>query len=275
MMTWTSCPTALALALFVTSATPAQLVSVRCFTGEEHLDRFDDCVSGPGMVSRPEACPAAAACVLGFGEDARVAPALCLPGDPPLPSFTRAFQSSWTVETVPIVHECVAKPYLMASLFSVYDDDGDGDVDGSDGALFEKATESPPNLVQSEAVLTYLQCCVAEEVIRNIGRCLSGPGATKTPLLCDGLAACIAGFSEPVQPGDFQFRLCGEPAVLPKPKDAYCITWQDEHTATSFLCPAAAIPGNTQFIVSDSDGDGDVDLFDFAVYQREWESTPN
>jgi hypothetical protein len=36
------------------------------------------------------------------------------------------------------------------------------------------------------------------------------------------------------------------------------------------LCPARNIPGSTFFIVSDADGDADVDLADFAVFQREF-----
>jgi len=268
---WTSMAIVAVVSAVWVAPAESQLVSVRCCTEENHLALIGDCVSGEGALMQPDTCPPSATCILGFGENTQLMAALCDPETneiPPIP--TRAYCSSWLHAATPVVHECVAKPEVMATLFTVYDDDGDGDLDESDVAVFEKVRETVPKLVQSEAVLTYVECCVAEEVIRNIGVCLSGPGVTTTPLPCDGAAPCVAGFSAPVETGDYLHELCGEPAVLPKPGESYCLAWQADDVPTAFLCLASNYPGNNYFIVSDTDGDADVDLSDFAVFQQEW-----
>jgi len=250
--------------MIATSAS-AQLVSVRCCTEESHLTNIEDCVSGPGNITQPASCPPSATCVLGFGEDTQLMAALCdLDGKPKaLPS--RALCSIWAIEASPAAQKCVAKPHLIATLFSVYDDDGDGDLDATDVAAFEKVREPLPRTQQTEATLTYLECCLA---VRGIGRCLSGPGATTPPIGCEALASCLAGFSQPVLPGDYLHGLCGsDPVFLPKPKDSYCLGWQTDETPTDFLCTANPVPGVSLFTISDADEDSDVDLRDFAAAQ--------
>jgi hypothetical protein len=247
------------------------LVSVRCCTQESNLASIEDCVSGHGNLTQPSTCPPGAACVLGFGENTQLMAALCDLDAAVTATPDQASCSTWVYDAMPVAQECVAKSHLVATLFSVYDDDGDGDLDATDVALFEKVFPIVPNVVQSEAALTYMQCCLPEAVILSVGQCLSGPGVTAIPPACDGMATCIAGFSEAVEPGDYQYVLCGEPVVLPKPKDSYCLAWQAEDVATSFLCPAADIAGHAYFIVADTHGDVDVDLRDFAAIQREWE----
>ena len=288
MTTMTNSAMLVALAPFVfVPSVRAQLVSVRCFTQQADLDRIGDCVSGDGNLMQPLTCPAGATCVLGFGGKVQLMPALCDPEDPDIPDPSRAYLSSWTDPTTPVWQECVAKPQASVSLFSVFDDEvraavntrprraaaqvSDGDLDLADLAVFLQVYDVTPKLVQSDAVLAYAECCVHESVIRNIGQCLSGPRVTTAPFPCDGVATCVAGFSEPVEIGDYQHKLCasGEP-VLPGPSDAVCVSWQAEGVPAAHLCPARNIPGSTFFIVSDADGDADVDLADFAVFQREF-----
>ncbi|MFH1107840.1 MAG: hypothetical protein V1790_01390 [Planctomycetota bacterium] len=280
-----------ALAPFVfVSSVRAQLVSVRCCTEQADLQKIGDCVSGPGGTSQPGTCPAAATCVLGFGEDAQLMGNLCDPQQTEISAPTRGFCSEWANEDLTTVRQCVGKRQASVSLFSVFDDEvraavntrprraaaqvSDGDLDLADLAVFHQVYDVTPKLVQSDAVLVYVECCVPEEVIRNIGQCLSGPRVTTAPFLCDGVATCVAGFSEPVEVGDYQHKLCasGEP-VLPGPCEAVRVWWQAEGISPAHFCRASNIVGNTFFIVSDADGDADVDLADFAVFQREFENS--
>ncbi len=285
----TSLVVAITVLLALVPAVRAQLVSVRCCTEQAALQKIGDCVSGPGGTSQPGACPAAATCALGFGEDAQLMGNLCDPQQTEIPAPTRGFCSEWANEDLTTVRQCVGKPQVSVSLFSVFDDEvraavntrprraaaqvSDGDLDLADLAVFLQVYDVTPKLVQSDAVLVYVECCVPEEVIRNIGQCLSGPRVTTAPFPCDGVATCVAGFSEPVESGDYQHKLCasGEP-VLPGPSDAVCLSWQAEGVPAVHLCPARNIPGSTFFIVSDADSDADVDLADFAVFQREFAS---
>jgi len=239
-----------------------QLVFVRCCTEQRHLDAMPDCVSGDGNLTRPEQCPAGAVCVLGFAGATPLAARLCDPRLPTIPEFTRAHCSTWTDDTTPAVFECVANPVIGVDLFSVMDDDGDGDLDETDVAEFEQFREVVPKVVQSEAVLSLIECCVPSDVLR-----LSGPGVTAVPLA----ATCMAGFSEPVEPGDYQYELCGEaPRDASGPTSSFCQSWQLEELPPSFYCPAADFTEETMFIVADTDGDDDVDLVDYASFQQDW-----
>ncbi len=255
------------------SAVRAQLISVRCCTEESDLARIDDCVSGPGNLDQPATCPAAATCVLGFGADTALVDALCDEKRAVPPPPFRAYCSSWIDPAATVKRECVAQPQASVSLFSVYDDDGDGDLDSSDVAVFKKVYQPVPKVEQSEAVLAQLECCVPESIIRGIGQCLSGPGVTAQPPPCNGMASCVAGFSAPVELGDWLFGLCGPPPLVPPdPATSYCLTWHEKGVSAVQFCPASSPPGNNPFVVSDADGDADVDLFDLAVFLRDWET---
>ncbi|MEK6677411.1 MAG: hypothetical protein AABZ47_17380 [Planctomycetota bacterium] len=253
----------------ITAPTFAQLVSVRCCTEESHLDRIADCVSGDGNLMQPETCLPGAMCVLGFGESTQLMAALCDLDATVSPIPERGYCSIWGFASLPAMQECVAKPNLVATLFSVFDDDGDGDLDEIDVAVFEKVRQPVPRTQQTEAVLTYVECCIPDAAIRGIGRCLSGPGVTTRPLDCEGTATCIAGFSEPVLPGDYLHGLCSsEPVIPPKPTEMYCFGWEADEVSTGFLCPSIIVPGNSLFSISDADDDADVDLQDFSAFQR-------
>ena len=241
----------------------AQLISVRCCTEESHLATITDCVSGDGNLMRPATCPPGATCVLGFGGNRQLMGSLCDPRGIEIPRPTRAYCSSWSYETAPVAQECVARPNLGVSLFSVFDDDGDGDLDELDVAAFWKVYEPVPKLEQSAAVLTFVECCVDEAIFR-----LSGPGVTATPFA----ATCLMGFSKPVEPGDYLHKLCGSPPTdPPNPSESFCVAWQIDTMPPIYFCPAANFTLETLVIVSDVDGDSDVDLADFAVFQRDWE----
>ncbi len=249
----------------------AQLVSVRCCTEQPDLERIGECISGPGDTSQPTSCPPAATCVLGFGDNAGLMESLCDPAQviPPIPF--RAYCSEWVDETSTIVNQCVAKSNASINLFAVYDDDQDGDLDLQDLAVFDQVYDSVPKLVQSDAVLVAVECCVPDSVIRSIGDCLSGPGGTTIPGACDGTATCVVGFSELVELGDWQYKLCANgPAALPDPSTSFCDSWQMEGIQIIHSCRGSRTAGNSFFVVSDSDGDDDVDLADFSVFQREF-----
>jgi hypothetical protein len=98
------------------------------------------------------------------------------------------------------------------------------------------------------------------------------PRVISTPPPCNEDIRCTLGFSAPVELGDYQYRMCA--AGLPIDPDAsigYCSSWQAAETPVVFACPANKAAGATFFVVSDSDGDDDVDLFDFAAFQRDFD----
>lgn len=264
----------------------AQLVSVRCCVEQADLERIGECLSGPGDTSQPSACPPAATCVLGFGDNTKLMAGLCDSEQAVLPNWYRGYCSSWADETVNVVQECVSKPQGGVNLFTVFDDEGDGDLDLRDLAVFGQVYDSTPKLEQSDAVLVYVECCVPESVIRAIGKCLTGPGPSyhctgapggqtcsgnPIPGACDATATCVVGFSSVVEVGDYLNKLCKSgPAILPDPATSYCDSWRLEGIPIGYSCPGSRIAGNTFFVVIDSDGDGDVDLADFSVIQLEF-----
>lgn len=252
--------------------TEGQVISVRCCIEQPDLERIGECVSGPGDTSLPSSCPPAATCALGFGSNADLMESLCDPAQSAQPVPVRGYCSEWSDDNSVAVHECTAGLNPSINLFAVFDDEQDGDLDLGDLAVFHQVYDSTPKLEQSDAVLVYLECCVPQAVVKAIGNCLSGPGETALPGTCNAAANCIAGFSAPVEVGDWLNRLCASgPIVPPDPSNSYCSSWQSEEIPTVYLCPGSHISGLAMFVVSDSDGDGDVDLRDFAVLQREFE----
>jgi hypothetical protein len=209
-------------------------------------------------------------CVLGFRENVELMSALCDSQRPVTRPPERAHCASWADETALAVQECVAKSQPSVNLWSVFDDEGDGDFDLVDLAGFQDVYQVTPKLVQSEAVLVAVECCVPESVIRNLGACLSGPQETNLPAECEASTDCVYGFSELIEIGDWQYTMCtSKPPVLPDPFAAYCISW-DGGVSVTFICHAAHLPGHSLAILADDDGDEDVDLADFATFQREF-----
>jgi hypothetical protein len=257
----------IAVSVFSASTASAQLVSIRCCTEETHLAAVDDCVSGDGELSQPKTCPAGATCVLQFGEDAALAGRLCDPRQLSIPHPTRGHCNTWEINDAAVAHECVAVPALGVNLFTVWDDDGDGDVDESDVALFEAAAEVVPKIEQSLATLTFLECCFADFAIM-----LSGPGIAAT----SAEANCLAGFTKPVEAGDYLHELCASTSPEPiEPAMGFCVTWHSASPTASFFCPASSPATNDLFVIADEDEDGDVDLFDFAAFQNDLMADPS
>jgi len=263
----------LTVAFFVLSRpASAQMVSVRCCSSQADLEKVGNCISGPGDPSRPPACAVGATCVLGFGANVETMGGLCDPDRPTIPDLSRGYCSSWADEEATIEHECVALPSTGISLFEVFDDDQDGDFDLLDLAMFFEAYNSVPKQIQSDARLVSLECCVPESVIRDIGVCLFGPGGGTIPAACTHDMHCTVGFSLPVEVGDYLYRLCASGlSVTPDLSDGICTFWQDPATPSAFECPVSKRAGLSLFVVSDADDDGDVDLRDFSVFQRESE----
>ncbi|MDO8629290.1 MAG: hypothetical protein Q7R41_02255 [Phycisphaerales bacterium] len=243
------------------------------------LEKIGNCVSGPGGLTRPEDCEPGATCILGFGPDTNLMGQLCDPERTTIPDFSRAYCSGWADESVSIAYECIAKSHPSVTIFEVFDDEQDGDMDLRDINAFQEFYQVAPNQVQCDAILVALECCVPESVVRDIGRCLSGPVVHEfvgrppriisTPPPCNEDIRCTLGFSAPVELGDYLYRMCAAGLPIdPNASIGYCSSWEVAETQVVFECPANKAAGVTFFVVSDSDGDDDVDLFDFAAFQR-------
>jgi len=196
---------------------------------------------------------------------------ICDFGRTTIPDFSRGYCSGWADENATITFECVARSGAGITLFEIFDDEQDGDLDAIDFAWFQQTYESIPKQVQSNAKVVSVECCIPESVIRDIGECLSGPSQSAIPSACIHDTRCVVGFSEPVEIGDYLFKLCAAGlAVTPDLSNGLCTSWQDPATPSAFECVALRTPGLSLFVVSDDDGDGDVDLRDFSVFQRDF-----
>lgn len=177
------------------------------------------------------------------------------------------------------MHECVSHPVTGATLFETYDDDQDGDLDLYDVRVFSTSYDYVPKTVQSEAELVFTKCCIPETVISEIAECLSGPieppgprdqpNSSPQPLACALEPYCTAGFSAPLEPGDWLYKTCAQSAGGPAPDPMHCYSWQTSEKPAVFECRAAHLPGLSLFVLIDFDNDEDVDLFDFAELQRD------
>lgn len=254
----------LAIASVLSSSASAQLVSAQCCTVDADLDAVSGCYSGDGNTTRPEGCARGATCVLGFAapdaQSEMLRDRLCDPAVVEIPVFTQGFCSAWQAEDAEVSLWCVAKKEFSADIFATMDDDGDGDLDETDLALFEEVRTVVPKLVQSPAVLTGVECCAPPDEYR-----LSGPGVPAEPLV----AHCVVEFSDEVVLGDYLFNLCSETSEGPYvPLNSLCTSWRFSDAASTFSCPATAAYAQAFAIVCDLSGDGDADLRDFAIYQR-------
>ena len=209
---------------------------------------------------------------MGFGADLTLETLLCAPDQPEIVDPPRAYCSAWADESTAVVYSCIADETFGVDLFSIWDQDADGDLDLRDLAAFLQVYESVPAQVQSEGRLVYSECCFSLVGLLEIGDCLSGPGVQDVPAACEAFPTCIIGFSEPVRPGDYMYRLCD--AVVTEPPDqtgALCTSWSDDDVPVAQLCEARFVFGVTFFNVFDDDGDEDLDLVDFAAFQRQFE----
>ncbi len=251
----------------------AQLVSVECCYNEDDLLKIGYCTSGPDGTQLPETCRPPGNCMLAFGANTGLMALLCTGGEPQLPDGPRAMCSSWVLDQAPVVDECIASPLMELNLFTTYDADRDGDLDLVDVAAFQELFHELPNPTQSDAMLVRVECCSPEASLLSLGLCLSGPGVINMPPECDSQAACTLGFSDAVQVGDFPYRLCRpESTTTIGPSDFFCSSWTEEDVPSVQSCQAADAAGVGTWLVFDDDGDGDLDLADFANLQRILES---
>ena len=262
----------LGITVMLQSPARGQLVSVKCCTTAGDLSRIGECLSGPSETEAPAECRSPGTCVLGFGEDVGLATTLCAVDQPQIVDPPRAYCSAWAEEGVEVGYSCIAKETFGVTLFSSWDQDSDGDFDLRDLAFFLQMYESVPAQVQSEGRIVYSECCFSQIGLLEIGDCLSGPGIQDVPAACEAFPTCIIGFSDPVGPSDYMYRLCD--AVLTEPPDqtgALCSFWSDDDIPIAQLCRAGVVYGVTFFNVFDDDGDEDLDLVDFAAFQRQFE----
>jgi len=261
--------------LLIATASPvsvsAQLVSMKCCVTEDDLAKFAQCETDPILSTAPDSCPAGATCVLGFGADQRNMQALCdlttPPVDPP-----RAYCTEWHADSPQPQVFCVAKANSSVNLFDAFDGFGDGDLDLVDFSVFQDLYDAVPKQIQSDAVVGSVECCLPFEGAQRIAECLSGPGECHDLGFCDLGSICIVGLSAPVEVGDYMNRVCAQGSTeLPDPATSFCISWADPSTDVAFTCQAAFTQGITPFVVMDDDGDGDLDLLDFAAFQNDFD----
>jgi hypothetical protein len=255
-----------------------QIIGIECCATDADFQRIGLCMSGPGNEERPEGCPTAGICVIGYAHDGA-----CGPQQTPPDDFGRGLCSSWRVGDDEPVARCVAPPTIGIDLFSLYDHDvevypirvltepdqpADGDVDLMDFSVFQNIYPIFPNAVQPKANPFVAECCLAEDGLRRLGNCLSGPGIDTQPAGCESHLSCVIGFDAPVGPGDEMFQLCraGEP-LPPKTGLETCVGIEDTPFVPAFECQAAPLPGVDTFSTFDGDADGDFDLADYARYQ--------
>jgi len=155
------------------------------------------------------------------------------------------------------------------TLFELFDIEQDGDLDIADLSPYVSTYDFVPKLVQSDAELISAECCIPDAVLSEIGECLSGPDASDQPATCEIEPLCTAGFSAPLEPGDWLYKVCSQSPPGPSPQAAYCTSWNTSDEPAGFECVAAHLRGHSLFELIDVDGDVDVDLADYAVLQRD------
>jgi hypothetical protein len=184
-----------------------------------------------------------------------------------VPVFDRAVCTRWSSGESPTIR-CEAAGAEGVSLHALLDSDDDGDLDLRDFAACQQVRHFAPNLDQSQAVIAHVECCTGESAARRLGDCLSGPAINQPPPQCGAPAACEIAFTEPVQEGDFAHLLCdaGAPGI-PSEDPLFCEAWPEPELAVSTFCSAPPPFGLTTLTVFDADGDGDLDLADYANFQ--------
>lgn len=151
-------------------------------------------------------------------------------------------------------------------LFSVFDDDQDGDLDLIDVAVFMNTYDPAPKRVQSDARPVAAACCFTLNNQRSAGECLSGPDVLHSVESCDNQGICSIGFSALIEPGDYLYKMCAPAPSIPKDNSsAACAFWSHVPEPIAFSCVASYDPGITPFVTFDADGDGDFDLSDLAA----------
>lgn len=253
----------------------AQLVSVQCCAVQADLERIGECLTGPEERDEPPQCPTAVQCVLGFGVDSGLTPALCDPDAKDATFPSQASCDGWS-SSGEVITTCLARDAGFASLFDVSDNEGDGDVDLYDLVVFQNGYSVVLKQVQSDAVLASVECCLVGPVAASLSACLSGPNQTAIPTSCTAVSRCVFGFSDAIELGDQLYEFCrneiGEPdgELL-----TFCSGWSAASVPVAFTCQTSPPVTFGFYVVADVDGDEDVDLADFAFFQTDWAEPSN
>jgi len=238
-----------------------------CCVRTDELQEIGLCVSGPRAFERPSECGETGRCYIAVGGGASgVDSGESGSGGDQAQSagflHPRAYCSSSFKEQD--VQSTLIGGYGI-DLFTVFDDDQDGDLDLRDVAVFMETYEPAPKRVQSDARMVAAECCFSIEDQRGVGVCLSGPGVNHPIASCENQGRCVVGFDGVVGPGDLMYKLCSvAPFVDLDPAATECASWSFDGPPVTFTCNASYIAGVTPFSTFDADGDGDFDLGDLA-----------
>lgn len=125
---------------------------------------------------------------------------------------------------------------------------------------------------QGLAQIVSVKCCISKGNLARIGECLSGPGDTTVPLACGSIGTCVLGFGEDTT---FMGKMCDSELIdIPDEPRAVCKSWVAPDALVSQECVASTNTDFNLFETFDADLDGDLDLWDIAVFQRNYLSLP-
>lgn len=120
----------------------------------------------------------------------------------------------------------------------------------------------------ADAQLVYVKCCTSVSNEQCIGPCLSGPGIRQKPSGCQSHANCIYGFGPDPKSFDLAYGMCAEDTFFPDQSNSWCNSWRELSIPVVELCAGKSPRGLSAYVIWDQDGDGDLDLRDFAKFQN-------
>ena len=125
---------------------------------------------------------------------------------------------------------------------------------------------------QGVAQVAAVKCCISEGNVLRIGECLSGPDNTDVPPACGSIGTCVLGFDADIA---LMGEMCDpEDPEIPDDPRAVCRTWTTGNGVVTEQCVASANTDFSLFKTYDTDGDGDLDLRDMAVFQQIYRPLP-
>lgn len=132
--------------------------------------------------------------------------------------------------------------------------------------------------LSASAQLVYVKCCVNEDYARYcFGPMMSGPRPINNPppnwRLCRVPGPkCIYGFGPGPTSVALQEAMCNQyyPDNMPDQTDCVCSEWQDDSIEIIDLCWQWGGSAGRYDVIYDYDGDGDLDLRDYARFQNEF-----
>lgn len=125
--------------------------------------------------------------------------------------------------------------------------------------------------LSASAQLVYVKCCFKRTNVYRFGPALTGPIRWSLPGWDGRISgSCIYGFGPDIKSIALQAEMCGS-YILPDQSDSHCTWWWADDINIVDLCSGCGSWGNLTYIVYDYDGDGDLDLRDFAYFQNHFE----